>query len=325
MNYIGLDIHKKSFTGTVLDEKDNLVVQHKCPYTMDGIKSFFGQFHPGRTKVAMEACGLWRGYYRILTALGYNVVLANPVKARERSNRKKTDPVDSHTLAELLRTGFIPLVYVPEEDVLKLRDIARHRARLVRMQTRTKTMIKAYLMRDGIEFPERLWNRSGLAWLSTRDDPSIGNLVNVYQCLHSEIKEVSGRVRKMAVNRKVTNILMSAPGIGEFTSVLMAAEIGDVKRFGNPKSLVSYAGLCPGVYQSGDTVRTQRNAFYNHWLKFAVYESSGRAVMLGSKYARHYARVKRRRNWKIARRSTARRMLTDVYWMLRNEEPYRAS
>lgn len=214
---------------------------------------------------------------------------------------------------------------MPEEDVLKLRDVARHRARLVRMRTRTQVMIKSCLMRDGIEFPEKLWNRNGLAWLSARNDPDMDNLVNVYRCLHSEINDVSKRVRKIAVNRKVTNILMSAPGIGEFTSVLMAAEIGDVKRFSNPKSLVSYAGLCPGVYQSGDTVRTQRNAFYNHWLKFAVYESSGRAVMLGSKYARHYARVKRRRNWKIARRSTARRMLIDVYWMLWNEEPYRAS
>lgn len=323
MYYIGMDIHKKSFTGTVLDEKDNLVVQHECPYTMDGIKGFFGQFHPGRTKVALEACGLWRGYYRILASLGYNVVLANPVKARERSNRKKTDPVDSRTLAELLRTGFIPLVYVPEEDVLKLRDMARHRARLVRMQARTKTMIKTYLMRDGIEFTEKLWNRNGLAWLSDLKDHNIDNLVNVYRCLHSEINDASKRVRKIAVSRKITNILMSAPGIGGFTSVLMAAEIGDIKRFGSPKSLVSYAGLCPGIYQSGDTVRTQRNPFCNHWLKWAVYESSGRAVMLGSKYARHYARVKRRKGWKTARRSTARRMLTDVYWMLRNEEPYR--
>lgn len=325
MYYIGLDIHKSSFTGTVLDSMDNLVVEHKCPYTVDGIKSFFGEFHPGKTRITMEACGLWRGYYRILTTLGYDVVLANPVKTKERSNKKKTDPVDSYTLAELLRTGFLPVVYVPEEDILRLRDIARHRARLVRMQTRIKSMIKCYLMRDGIEYPDRLWNKNGIAWLLAMNNKNIDNLVNVYQCLHTEVAEVSKRVRRIAVNRRITNILLSVPGIGNFTSVLMAAEIGDIKRFGNPKSMVSYAGLCPGIYQSGEKSHTVQSQIYNHWLKFAVYESSGRAILMQTRYARHYYRVKRRRNWKIARRSTARRMLIDVYWMLWNEEPYRDS
>lgn len=326
MYYIGIDIHKKGFHGTVLDDKDNIVVQHESPYTKDGITSFFREFHPGKTEITMEACGLWRGYYRILTSLGYNVVLANPVKARERSNKKKTDKVDSYTLAELLRTGFLPFVYVPEEDVLKLRDIARHRARLVRMQTRTKAMIKCYLMRDGIEHPEKLWNRNGIKWLNRLNSNNMDNLVNIYNSLHTEIAEVSKRVRKIAVNRRVTNILMSAPGIGDFTSVLIAAEIGDIKRFGNPKSIVSYTGLCPGIYQSGAKSHTVQSRVYNHWLKWALYEASGRAIMMqNTKYARHYYRVKRRRGWKIARRSTARRMVIDVYWMLRNEEPYKVS
>ncbi|MCD5409572.1 MAG: hypothetical protein LRZ87_02255 [Methanocellales archaeon] len=38
---------------------------------------------------------------------------------------KKTDKVDSRILADLLRTGYLPEVYIPSEDVLKLRDIAR--------------------------------------------------------------------------------------------------------------------------------------------------------------------------------------------------------
>jgi transposase len=40
-------------------------------------------------------------------------------------------------------------------------------------------------------------------------------------------------------------------GIGKFSSLMILGEISDIKRFSNPKSLVSYAGLCPEIYQPG--------------------------------------------------------------------------
>jgi transposase len=48
-------------------------------------------------------------------------------------------------------------------------------------------------------------------------------------------------------------------GIGEYSAILILGEIGDIKRLKAPKALVSYAGLCPGIYQSGNTEKTERN------------------------------------------------------------------
>jgi hypothetical protein len=85
-----------------------------------------------------------------------NVVLANSVKIRQISGAKKTDKVDSKTLANLLRTRYLPGVYIPE-DVLLLRDLTRHRAQLVRTRQRLQNMMKSSFEKRGIPVPGK-WN-----------------------------------------------------------------------------------------------------------------------------------------------------------------------
>ena len=80
---------------------------------------------------------------------------------------------------------------------------------------------------------------------------------------------------------KEANLLMSMRGIGELSSLMILAEIGDIKRFNTPKELVSYAGLCPGIYQSGPVEKNVRNQAVNKWLKWIIYGCSGRVLMLG--------------------------------------------
>ncbi|MBI5332730.1 MAG: IS110 family transposase [Candidatus Aenigmarchaeota archaeon] len=309
MYYAGLDIHKDMFYGTILNEKDEVVVQGEFPNNTKALEKFFTGFHPGITKAAIEATGCWRGYYKTLQTLGYKVVLANPIKAKERSNKKKTDKVDSKTLAELLRTNFIPQVYIPTEEIMKLRDIARHRARIRRMDTKIKQTIKAYLLRDGIKCPKSIWNKEGLLWLESLGNPDIKNLIELHSSFTKQINEVTIRVTKISRNTETTRLLQTFPGIGYYGSVMIAAEIGDVNRFDSVKSLVMYAGLCPGIYQSANTNRNVKQTACNHWLKWIVYECSGRAAMLNTKYTKHYYKLKQRKGRMVARRSTARKII----------------
>lgn len=127
------------------------------------------------------------------------------------------------------------------------------------------------------------------------------------------------------MNKRLSALLQSAPGIGKIASLMILGEIGDIRRFEEPKSLVSYAGLCPGIYQSGDSSRSVVNRACNKWLKWIVTECSGRAVTLDNRYMKHYHRVKQRKGFKTARRSVARKMVTDIWHMLTKEEPFMAS
>jgi transposase len=215
-------------------------------------------------------------------------------------------------------------VYIPTEEIMKLRDIARHRARIRRMDTKIKQTIKAYLLRDGIKYPKKMWSKEGMLFLKSQNNPDINNLLEIHASLIKQINEVTTRVTKISRNTEITRILQTFPGIGYYGSVMIAAEIGDVKRFDSPKSLVMYAGLCPGIYQSAKTNRNVKQTSYNHWLKWIVYECSGRAVMLNTKYTNHYYKLKQRKGKCVARRSTARKMLSDIYHAMKTETTYKS-
>ena len=90
-------------------------------------------------------------------------------------------------------------------------------------------------------------------------------------------------------------MLMTMSGIGEYSALLILREIGDIKRFKKAKELVSYAGLCPGIYQSGNTERTEINHAVNKWLKWIMYECSGRASMLNQKFQSYFYKTRRKR------------------------------
>ncbi len=321
--YAGLDVHAEELYGTILDGQGEIVAQGGLPNRKEAIQSFFEGIPSSKLVVAIEACGMWRGTYNLLKELGYETVLANPLKVHQIASKKKTDKVDSRILADLLRTGYLPVVYIPSHDVLRLRDLARHRAGLVRIRASLKCRIKSYLLRDGVRY-RMGWSKKSLEHLKGLD-PKIANFVRILETIDVEIKQVTREINNVAGNMRLANLLRTVPGIGGFSSIMILGEIGDIKRFHNPKSLVSYAGLCPGVYQSGDRSRAVANRACNKWLKWVITECSGKASMLDTRYMKHYHRVKDRKGFKVARRSVARKMLTDIWHMLVKEEPFMAS
>jgi len=274
--------------------------------------------------VAIEACGMWRAALKVFRELGYEVKLTSPKKTKDIAGKKKTDKVDAKTLADLLRTGFLPKVYIPDDEMLRLRDLARHKAQLTRMRADVQRKIRSILMLKGIKSPKGLWTIKNVEWLVNLNDENIANWVRLFSSFKAEEKETLRRISKIAKNQRLTNILMTIPGIAEFSSLMILEEIADIKRFKTPKELVMYAGLCPGIYQTGNTERNVKNNAVNNWLKWIITECSGRAsTMKNTKFMYHYAKIKQRKNAKVARRSTARKMLTIIWHMLQKEEPYR--
>ena len=319
--FAGVDIHKEKYVGCIVDGDGTVVREHTFPPTKEGGQSFLCGM-PVKA-VAIEACGMWRAALHIFRELGYEVKLTSPKKTKDIAGKKKTDKVDAKTLAELLRTGFLPTVYIPDDEMLRLRDLARHKAQLTRMRADVQRKIRSILMLKGIKSPKNLWTIESVKWLISLNDENIANWVRLFSSFKAEEKETLRRISKIANNQRLTNILMTIPGIAAFSSLMILEEIADIKRFKTPKELVMYAGLCPGIYQTGNTERDVKNNAVNNWLKWIVTECSGRAsTMKNTKFMYHYAKIKQRKNAKVARRSTARKMLTIIWHMLQNEEPY---
>ena len=58
----------------------------------------------------------------------------------------------------------------------------------------------------------------------------------------------------LAKKSKYFEPINSIYGIGEFTTSIIIAEIGDINRFNNIKELTAYCGLDPSIKQSGKSV-----------------------------------------------------------------------
>lgn len=136
------------------------------------------------------------------------------------------------------------------------------------------------------------------------------------------MKREEREIKKIAYNSYRAQIIQKTPGIAEISALMILGEIGDVNRFSHPKKLVSYAGLCPGIYQSSKKSYPIKNKACNKWLKWTIYVCSGRTIMMDTKYKDHYWKIYRKKGESVARRSTARKMLIDVYYMLKYEKPY---
>jgi len=323
--YIGLDTHRHTIHGTALEKNGDQICSYQFPNSNEAIKEFMRGFHPWNAHIALEACNIWRGCYKILTNLGYNVKLANPIKCRQISKEKKTDKVDSRIIAELLRVGFLPEVYIPTEELLRLKDLTRHRINITRLRVRIQNKIKACLLRNGIEYENKIWNIKGLAWLESLDHEEINSFLSMYNTTKKEEELVKAKIARIAKKKEETVLLKTIPGIGDFGAMMIYAEIGTIDRFPDIKHLHAYAGVAPGILQSGSKTRLPTRKQVNYWLKYIIVECAGRTAISKSKLQKYYFKVKKKKGWKVARKSTARKMLTIAWHVLQDKVPYHES
>jgi transposase len=100
----------------------------------------------------------------------------------------------------------------------------------------------------------------GRGWLAELDLPPVSREI-VTDCLASidalapVIERLGGELHRRAKADPRARVLKTLPGVGEFTALVMLAEIGDITRFASARKLASWAGLTPTVRGSDLTVR----------------------------------------------------------------------
>ena len=127
MNFIGVDLHKKSITVCVMDEKRKVLARKTLACTQtDEIVEFCRQFRPFKVVVEATASYLW--FVELVEPLAEKVVLANPKKLRViAESTKKTDRLDAQVLTEFLVLDMIPESYQPTPRQRQHRALVRHR------------------------------------------------------------------------------------------------------------------------------------------------------------------------------------------------------
>lgn len=331
MWYVAFDLAKRFHYAVAMNEPGAVCRQQRLPHTPEALRQFVGALD-GPCRVVIEASGNWMPVYDWLEPLVDEIVLAHPLRVRAiASARIKTDRIDATTLAHLLRTDLIPRAYIPPPSVRTWRELVRHRAFLVRLQTRVKNRIHALLMKQGVGLPELsdLFGTAGRHWLSTLALPEpyaamLGRYLAVLDHLKLQLRAVERTIDQSVATTPEATLLQSIPGVGRYLSLLILGEIGQIARFPSPKQLVSYAGLCPSTYASGQTLRHGRLIHQGSpWLRWGLIEVAiHTGQRKGTALARLYHRLAQRKDAKTARVAVARKLCTVVFHMLQRMQPY---
>lgn len=263
--FIGLDVHKKSWSVTI--QEGQMVLKRFSMEAQAGTLVAYVQKHyPGyEVQCCYESCCLGYHIYRDLTKAGWNCLVVNPgdIPRINKQSSSKTDTIDSRYLCRQLAAGHLKGIYVPDEQQEQFRSLFRRRNDLVKNLRRIKSHIKGMLLYYGVVIPEGYdnpnWSRAFLEWLSGVKwlYPSAGEALNSrlheYRFLHSEYLRVCNELRAYARRhyKKDYYLLRSIPGVGPFIAIGTLAEAGDLRRFKSIDQLSSYIGLVPSLHSSG--------------------------------------------------------------------------
>ncbi len=122
--YIGMDVHKEAIVIAVLNDSGKLVMESIVETQASSILQFIHGLR-GELYVTWEE-GTWAAWlYDLLKPHVHEVLVCNPRRNALLKEGSKSDKVDAHKLADLLRTGMLRPVYHGENGLRTLRELAR--------------------------------------------------------------------------------------------------------------------------------------------------------------------------------------------------------
>jgi transposase len=257
MRFIGLDVHR-DFCEVAIAEAGEVRLAGRVQTEPEAL-ALFAQSLSVDDEVALEVTGNALGIARIIEPHVARVVLANPkaVKGITRAGAK-TDKIDARTLAKLLAGGFLPAVWLPDEQTRILRRRISARAQLVRQRTRGKNQVHATMIRNlkGKPPVSDLFGTRGRRWLAEQNLPvdeqeTIAACLRQIEFLDGEIALIERTLAEQVLASPEMRRLLTLPGVNFVTAAALLAAIGDIGRFPTARQLVSYLGLDPRVSQSG--------------------------------------------------------------------------
>jgi len=237
--------------------------------------------------------------------------------------KQKTDSRDALHILDLLVTNRFPRIWVPSPEDRDLRQMLRHRQKLVRYRTSVMNQLHALAMGQGLCRRKKLWTKVGRnelegltldPWASLRRE----ELLQLLDQLDPWIEKLDKAVIQTAESRPLAVCLMQQPGVGPVTALAFVLTIGPVSRFANSKKVVSYLGLNPSEESSGGRQRLGAISKQGSpMMRCLLVEAAQPASRLDPELRRDYQRLKFRRGSGMAKVAIARKLAVQLYWKLR--------
>jgi len=323
--YVGIDLHRRRSVIVRVNEqgeKLSTIRVDNDPKLVEAAIEEAGE-HP---EVVFEATYGWYWLADLCSELGATVHMASPSGLNWENRRVKNDERDALDLVKKLRLGELPEAWIAPPQVREIRELVRYRAKLVRMRSGLKAQVHSVMAKHGV-LPCRLdmFGPGGSAQLDALRLPDgytnrIGSLRDLIAFFDREVTMIEREIHQMLKDDPGYNAIQQVPGIGRVFAAIFVAEIGDVSRFSSPDKLCSWAGLTPKHRESDiKVVRGRITKMGSRLVRWAAIEAT--AKNRGTKKIQaDFRRIAKRRGKQKAHVAVARKILTLVYYGLRDGE-----
>lgn len=261
--FVGLDYHDSVVQLCVMDADGSVLGNDRVDNNVSDIFEQVDKVAEGRdiAGVAIESCCGAANLAERLRREDWDVQLAHAgICSRMKQNPDKTDFSDAHLLADLIRVGYLPRVWLPPKPIRDLRRLGRYRQQLVDQRRNIKLRIRAMLREERITPPPEAgntWTKAWLGWLQETDGLAehsrwvMDDLLEDLQRVSAKIREVERRMEAATQDDPIVQKLRKTKGVGLVTAVVMRAEIGSFERFHSGKQLARYCAVTPRNVSSG--------------------------------------------------------------------------
>lgn len=261
-----LDVHKRTIVCASCpdDPRSGELKLEEIPNTERALRALVKRLGgPDGLAVCYEAGPCGYDPLRLLASMGVacDVVAPSlvPVKA---GDRVKTDRRDAKKLLALYRAGALSFVQPPTSEQEGLRDLVRCRHDLVAARRAARHRVQKQLLRYGLVFPgKKTWTLAYRAWLRRQRLPdrnahaALSHMLSHLDAIDAQIAALDSELERIAATEPWSDPvawLCCFRGIKTLTALALLAEIGDFRRFGSARELMSFLGLTPSEYSSGE-------------------------------------------------------------------------
>lgn len=161
--------------------------------------------------------------------------------------------------------------------------------------------------------------------LSEHERLFLSTLVETFDSCQTEIENIEQRIMVCAAKYKPTLCLLETiPALQERASTVIISELGiDLSMFPTAGHLCKWAGLCPGDYESAGKKKSTKITKGNPHIKSVLVQCAWCATRCKNFFLRDwFYRLRARRGAKKALIAVARKLLSIIWYMITNNEPY---
>jgi transposase len=330
--YCGIDLHTRTLSLCVLDDRGVIVCQRTLPPSPDELLATLAPFRDGLV-VGCECLFAWYWLADLCQREGIPFVLGHALYLKAiHGGKTKTDTIDAEKLARLLKGGTFALAYVYPRTMRATRDLLRRRTYFVRKRAELLAHLQMTFLQYNLDPPAQKLcyaaNRAALD-LSVFADESTRSMLQadlaIVTAHDQQIKRLEAELVRTAKvhDPQAFHRLRTVPGIGPVLALILLYEVQDISRFADEGRFLSYARLVGGVRESaGKRKGTGGRKMGNAHLKWAFGEAACLVLRELPKAKAWLAKRERKVGKKRALGALACRLARTVFHLWRKGEAF---